>query len=61
MIDDIRIILVFKINSFKDVIVKIQLLLNSTSVYTQCILSRHKNIYEKTAAICYRIHSARIL
>jgi hypothetical protein len=42
-------------------IVKIQLLLNSRSVYNQCIFSRHKSNYEKTAVIGDRIHSACIM
>lgn len=52
---------VFKINSSNDLIVKIQLLLNSRSVYNQCILSRHKSNYEKTAAIGNCIHRACIM
>lgn len=44
-----------------DRIVKIQLLLNSRSVYNQCIFSRHKSNYEKTAVIGDRIHSACIM
>jgi len=48
-------------NTPQNLIVKIQLLLNSRSVYNQCILSRHKSNYEKTAVTGDNIHSTCLM